>query len=332
MLLSSHELYPHVIAAFEYANTHLPHCLIIEHLTEANSNTGLKRLYQDRFQVTFDRIDFGQVTAQIIFDASDYLFPPDITFTSDSPDTFSVDLKKLLPASTWDITQKNCLHDWLVVLWNHMYASTSSTSSENTEIAHSSGSSPLLDVDHKSEDTKSPWTRHRSREKSMIVLDKADRFQLRKSFIKAWFEELPDHVMQCDASNYFYITLYITVSIPHKLRVQMREYQNRSYMKYMGQKVAKAHNSASVIVQINLPPDFPLSTLNIVLVSTVNNESTEACEPDRHDFEYTIFHEHTMSQMMKDVRKVLVKVIPYFHTQLHKPMIPCSPYLLYHQQ
>ncbi|KAI8374679.1 uncharacterized protein BYT42DRAFT_577245, partial [Radiomyces spectabilis] len=251
--------YKYVQEALQYLEKFTPHHLRVFSFATSDYHFGHKLpFHYDRCHVEFHSHSLYQdpVKAQIVFDSSNYTFPPDIIFLNPAA-LPNVEPQAWLPTD-WDITAKTCLVEWLQHIEELLFQGTSrklsvpdimavdseEDRSESLSVRTGASVEPVRSPSH------GTVTRRVSNSGShpSSILPHAEMVEFRRSFIQQCLMQYNDHVIRYDDKEFFSISLYLTVKIPSDLFQELQEYHCQAVQQRPEPKVAKARQEAPVIV------------------------------------------------------------------------------------
>ncbi|KAG0188172.1 hypothetical protein DFQ28_005293 [Apophysomyces sp. BC1034] len=303
-------MYSHVAKAIQFFKDNTPLTLELTKAATSSYHYGSKLPFcDDRLDLTIIYGDNQQLLCQVIFNSSDYSFPPDIVVNDDRFDHSPA----WLP-NQWDITDPSCLLSWLSDLQTKLDKAV--RAEQTPPVTHATLcvlDSPELVPSPGRTSQEYHATKHESKYSEPVDLmsdvesaDENDQdsqsFVCRRDFVQQWISDLPNHIMQYDIDSFLSVTLYLSVDIPTSLWDEMEKYRQLAIETKQYGKLSKARQLAPVIVRMVLDKRFPHSLVDISLISTINSVENSVYEPDSLKLQYTPHPKSDVKTMINDIR------------------------------
>ncbi|GAB5586296.1 hypothetical protein Unana1_01196 [Umbelopsis nana] len=259
----------------------------------------------DRFQV---RIEYcGQnIECQIIFDPSDWQFPPDLILPASLETTFAIEQ---VASDDWDIRDRTCLFKYLMRLRElFIQEETKRLTSEHPDqvndltysISASPESSSHLQVSH-SQPSMS----------TTPVQVSAYRQELTVALVEAFRNQ----ILECDTVLYTSLSLYVNVRIPECMWQALRAELNR-VAETTGVPVDKRMGQvATAVVSIQLSDEYAQS-VDLTIMSAINFQSRTSSEPRCTQINCSFTDSTTVQEKVAHIKKTIIQQVPKLHALL----------------
>ncbi|KAI9261488.1 hypothetical protein BDA99DRAFT_77516 [Phascolomyces articulosus] len=316
-----------------------------------------KSRHYDRLDISFSyQGDRAEVPCQIVFDSSDYEFPPDLII---DPAWQNFSSLETLP-SEWHIDNPECIHEWLSTLWLHfnqmlfgeeeydqLQSSRECTPvSTPAELPHPSLSAPAAFIEQQYQDLitstretsitsfsddreQQPSRSHTTQPEIMTIEDQSTSVEE--------YENTMDIEHRSPIERRAFIEQWISDMPNHVIRFDADQFS--SIVLYMTvkipdaiwsemsmhhqrllndctTKVGKAKNTAPAVVQLTMDEGFPDTPITILLISAINSDPIIKEEPEQRQFEMGMNTHLSLEEMCERVKDTLIEEIPKFHSGL----------------
>ncbi|RCH83560.1 hypothetical protein CU098_006549 [Rhizopus stolonifer] len=305
-----------------------------------------KEHIEDRFDICIaDKID-----CQIVFDSSNYRFPPDLIFRNRHvKELFDVDdVASLLPDKEWNINDEDCLYDWFeriltTVKQDALQQDTrKKRSTLDPDADHvSKRRKPAMpdlsddekDVFQKKSSCKldnypiftikqSTTSERKSNMDSCVIPPNA--IQKRKECVMMWIKKFRDQIIRYDPVEFRHFTLYLNFKIAQDTALWKRYYQLKRERLTVFQSIhndtdkhlARPKPFAPMIVHFQMNHDFPISKIKVKLISVLNTTEVKSSDPDTKIMHFRV---NSMEDMIQDIMPQLTDHAIRFHLLQQQP-------------